>query len=36
MLSDLTGLTSNEETQEVRTLGAAVWFQAEHDEYERW
>lgn len=27
---------SNEETQEVRTLGVVVWFQAEHDEYERW
>ncbi|HIZ47004.1 MAG TPA: XRE family transcriptional regulator [Candidatus Olsenella pullistercoris] len=27
---------SNEETQEVRTLGVVVWFQADHDEYERW
>lgn len=27
---------SNEETQEVRTLGVVVWFQADHDEFERW
>lgn len=27
---------SNEETQEARTLGVVVWFQADHDEYERW
>ena len=27
---------SDEETQEVRMLGVVVWFQADHDEFERW
>ncbi len=27
---------SDVETQEVRMLGVVVWFQADHDEYERW
>ncbi len=27
---------SDEGAQEVRTLGVVVWFQADHDEYERW
>ena len=27
---------SDVETQEVRMLGVVVWFQADHDEFERW
>ena len=27
---------ADEEAQEVRTLGVVVWFQADHDEFERW
>ena len=27
---------SDDDAQEVRTLGVVVWFQADHDEFERW
>lgn len=27
---------SDEDAQEVRTLGVVVWFQADHDEFDRW
>ena len=27
---------ADEDAQEVRTLGVVVWFQADHDEFERW